>query len=187
MASNLEWHGDEVARRLDDAVDGAVKTTALRLQGIVQQRLSRIGWFKSFDRQATDEDRSFVESHGFVDPPGGSPRLRSGRLRRAISTVHTDRWESEVGVQGGLEYAAIHEFGGPMPGGQPYIVVKGDDGKPTVRFIKRSTAARLGKRVRYTKPYNMPARPFLRPSLRENAQALQDLFAATVRKRMEGG
>ena len=104
MPSKVEWYGDEFAARMDEAVDGAVKSTAFKLQSFVQTRLSRVGKFKSFDKQADDDDREFVARNGFVDAPGGSPRLRTGRLRRAITSVPTNIAEGSR-RQGQQEYS----------------------------------------------------------------------------------
>jgi phage gpG-like protein len=187
MTAKLEWYGDEVEKRLEQGIENGLDEAAFTLVNEAKIRLSRLGKFKSFDKQATQADRDFVANNGLVDPPGGSPRLRTGALRRAIGVgVYTKgSRERTVGVHGSLKYAAIHEFGGTInnPGGQPYIVVSDDNGQPVVRYVKKSTAARL-RNVRYTKPSttNMPARPFLRPSLDAMRSKMIEVYRRRVRE-----
>lgn len=73
--------------------------------------------------------------------------------------------------QGDLRYGLLHEYGGtiPHPGGTPYIFV----GPGRVAFISKAKAqeyeAQTGIKPKETKPHSitMPARPFLRPGLRQ--------------------
>lgn len=191
MGVKIEWKGDEARARIDEGLRKGIIAAGFALQAAIQAKLSRLGRFASFARQATADDWDFIAREGFVDPPGGSPRLRSGRLRRTIQSVDASDASGpavEVGVHGGLEYAAIHEFGGPMPGGRPYIVI--DDGAgPEAVFISESTAARLqgaGRKVFRTKPYNMPARPFIRPALAENESRLIRTIEDAVARELDG-
>jgi len=73
--------------------------------------------------------------------------------------------------QGDLRYGLLHEYGGTIahPGGTPYIFV----GPGRVAFISKAKAqeyeAQTGIKPKETKPHSiaMPARPFLRPGLRQ--------------------
>lgn len=73
--------------------------------------------------------------------------------------------------QGDLRYGLLHEYGGtiPHPGGTPYIVVEG--GKAVFVSIAKAQEieAKTGRKLPVTKAHTitMPARPFLRPGLRE--------------------
>lgn len=73
--------------------------------------------------------------------------------------------------QGDLRYGLLHEYGGtiPHPGGTPYIVVEG--GKAVFVSIAKAQEieAKTGRTLPKTKAHTitMPARPFLRPGLRE--------------------
>lgn len=73
--------------------------------------------------------------------------------------------------QGDLRYGLLHEYGGtiPHPGGTPYIVVEG--GKAVFVSIGKAQEieAKTGRKLPVTKPHSitMPARPFLRPGLRQ--------------------
>lgn len=183
MSATLEWNGDEAIKAIDTAAKQGLDEAAMLLQDDIKGRLSRVGKFKSFDQQATQADRDFVAGNGLVDSPGGSPRLRSGRLRRAITTVKSGDFERTVGVHGNLAYAAIHEFGGTInhPGGQPYIVVTGDNGEPTVRFIKKGTKPKRGQ-VKLTKPHTitMPSRPFMRPAFQAKTGEMMRVYRERI-------
>jgi phage gpG-like protein len=111
--------------------------------------------------------------------PGTPPSVKTGRLANSFTNarVGTLRWAAGTNV----EYAKIHEFGGVInhPGGTAYIMVGG-------RFqpVRNENAKPWMKR---TKPHaiNMPARPFMRPALRNNKAALGRVFAARVRRLMK--
>lgn len=85
--------------------------------------------------------------------------------------------------QGDLRYGMVHEYGGtiPHPGGTPYIIV----GPGRAAFISKAKAqeyeAQTGIKPKVTKPHSitMPARPFLRPGLKEfqtNPNGLQAII-----------
>lgn len=207
----VEWNDEQIVKRVEKACERGVTKGAFILQEAIRDRLGRVGMFKSFDKQADDNDRAFVRDNGFVDPPGGSPRLRSGRLQRAITTAKINRYRREVGLQGGLEYGPIHEFGGPInhPGGTPYIVVSDKaTGQPKPVFLRKSSSFNPGRKsrqqrggaglaamvakgvtIKFTKPHtiNMPARPFIRPSATEKAQAVKDAIASEIAAAVKGG
>lgn len=193
MSVKVEWNGDEYAKRLEKGVAAGVEDAAFLLQNAIKARLNRLGKFKSFDKQATQADRDFIAGSGWVDPPGGSPRRRTGRLGLAIKIEPTAPNVRTVGVFGDLAYAAIHEFGGQInhPGGTPYIVVKSAGGQMQARFVKKSRVAALVKKglvVKLTKPHtiNMPARPFMRPSFEAMKDRMIEVYRARVARILGG-
>ena len=111
-----------------------------------------------------------------VDPPGGMPRRRTGRL------MNSDAVESDGdGLIAGFsaKYAAIHEFGGTTPGGQPYMRIFG-----AIRFLRRGSGTALNQAVRFTKPSVIPPRPYLRPTLMRSSNDMVDVYVATVKREM---
>jgi hypothetical protein len=60
---------------------------------------------------------------GDVDPPGGMPRKRTGNLAASIRSEADGPLKRRVGPNSTVPYARIHEFGGPMPGGRPYLII----------------------------------------------------------------
>ena len=111
--------------------------------------------------------------------PGTPPSVKSTGLVGSITNarVGTLRWAAGTNK----EYAKIHEFGGVInhPGGTAYIMIDGTKFQP----VHNRNAKPWMKR---TKPHaiNMPARPFMRPALRNNKAALGRVFAARVRQLM---
>lgn len=106
--------------------------------------------------------------------PGTPPGVRTGRLQSSISAQRLKFGESwAYGTN--VKYGRIHELGGRTAGGQPYIVMK-IDGVTRAVWIKRSTAARLGRRVRFTRPSIMPKRPFLKPALLNSRGGMERAF-----------
>lgn len=71
-----------------------------------------------------------------VDPPGGSPRVRTGTLRRSIGMEMPSNDVVRIGSD--VEYAAIHEYGGTVH------------------------VAPFGKGAK--RPIIIPARPYFRPA-----------------------
>lgn len=112
--------------------------------------------------------------------PGTPPSVKTGRLAGSMTNarVGTLRWAAGTNV----EYARIHEFGGTInhPGGTAYIMIDG-------RFqpVRNENAKPW---MRRTKPHaiNMPARPFMRPALRNNAKSIGNVFRSRVRQEMGG-
>jgi phage gpG-like protein len=67
-------------------------------------------------------------------------------------------------------YAAIHEFGGIIyPTNGPYLIFRGKDGN----WVS-------------VKSVQMPARPYIRPTLDEHGQAALDLMGQTIGSIIEG-
>lgn len=119
--------------------------------------------------------QTFANLGGTVDPPGGMPRKRTGILAGSIQFDSPKPNMRRVGPNASVKYAAIHEFGGPMPGGQPYLIIKG-------KFIPLKKGS---KGMGVTKPYNMPARPYMRPSLAQAKPQLSAAFAKNMKAAMK--
>jgi phage gpG-like protein len=135
------------------------------------------GKSSSANRAVNIEQRSFGLD---VDPPGGSPRNRTGNLMRSIGWQKgTSPYSRLVGSRG-VPYAGIQEFGGTVmnPGGQPFLMIGG-------RFVplKKGTT---NKSARLTKPHPIviPPRPYIRPALAENRNQIQDTFSRVALGRL---
>lgn len=114
-----------------------------------------------------------------VDPPGGMPRRRTGRLMNS-NAVEVDGDGLIAGFS--AKYAAIHEFGGMTPGGQPYLKIFG-----ALRFLRRGSGTALNNAVRFTKPSHIPPRPYMRPSLVQASGDMIDAYTAQVKRIMGEG
>ena len=116
---------------------------------------------------------------GFIDPPGGMPRKRTGTLARSIVIDASEDRVRRIGPDKSVPYAAIHEFGGAIknPGGQPYIVVFGK-----AVFVKKGSASASKPHTKFTKPSvtQMPARPYMRPSIDQTQAQVAKEFADSV-------
>ncbi|TXH17507.1 MAG: hypothetical protein E6R03_03830 [Hyphomicrobiaceae bacterium] len=119
--------------------------------------------------------QTFANLGGTVDPPGGMPRKRTGILAGSITVDRPTPNLRHIGPNASVKYAAIHEFGGPMPGGQPFLIIDG-------KFIPLKKGS---KGMGVTKPYNMPARPYMRPSLIQSKPEMGSAFESAVRKSMQ--
>ena len=153
VTTNLRFqeYGAKVERAIETALDAASAEVATR----TKVNLSRLGRFKSFD--AGDPMSAFLaRAEGFVDPPGGMPRLRTGLLRRSIVVERLPRVR-RIGPQAGLVYpsgtrvgvvARAHELGATInhPGGTPYIVVRDRrTGTPRAVFLRKRSAYNVKK------------------------------------------
>lgn len=120
---------------------------------------------------------------------GQSLNVDRGRLWQSFQT---GRWVSDDGRRGkvgsNVEYARIHEFGGTIrhPGGTAYVRddrSRGRWGLPLV-FIDNETAA--GFNFPRTRAHSIviPARPYLRPALRESKKTIIKAFKDETRRLM---
>lgn len=122
-------------------------------------------------------------------------RVRTGRLRRSIHPEYDFSATQAIAAVGtNVEYAKIHEFGGTIKrhARSSYLYFKADrEGNISNRFVKKSKS-NFAQRVTYKEhEYRMPARPFLRPSLRELAPEIraeiQQAANKALRDIMKGG
>jgi phage gpG-like protein len=118
---------------------------------------------------------------------GGVLKVDTGRLRQSIQTAQTEN-TGTIGTN--VEYAAIHEFGGVTKPHQ--IVARGR----AMRFVNprfigpvRMTRKGISKTARsgiiFAKSVNhpgsvMPARPFMRPALRDSMPEINELFRTGI-------
>lgn len=205
--SELQWNGEAVYAELDKAVGVGVAAATVALQGEIRRTISRQGAPTSATGKAglaraieylkgkispkrvskalgRDVQRAFELSAlgGFVDPPGGSPRLRTGALRRSIdSEVEKDTGDGIVGSA--LEYARIHEYGGTInhPGGTPYRFIAG-----RIVFLRKIIGA--GKNTSVTNPHKItiPARPYFRPSVERSGGIMLKAFVDASKASLGG-
>jgi phage gpG-like protein len=118
---------------------------------------------------------------------GAVLKVQTGRLRQSIQTIQTDT-SGTIGTN--VEYAAIHEFGGTTKA-HP-IAARGK----ALRFVDSrfigpvkvtrrgiSKTARSGvvfvRSVKHPGSV-MPARPFMRPALRDSMPEINELFRTGV-------
>ena len=136
------------------------------------------GRSSSANRAVDIEQRSFGRD---VDPPGGSPRNRTGNLLRSINWQNGWNPYSRLIGSWGVPYAGIQEFGGTImhPGGTPYMIIGGS-------FIPLSKM-KNGPAVKFTKPHPIviPPRPYIRPALYENKAKIQDTFSRVALGRLK--
>ena len=85
------------------------------------------------------------------------PLYKTGTLMRGITTEAVSDYEVKIGVDlGTVPYARIHEFGGVIkPKNGPFLVFE------------------IGGQVVRARSVTMPARPYLRPALAENREAVR--------------
>ncbi len=103
---------DQYAARLKEAAVMGMDAAANEVANQVRANLSKPGRFKSFYRQASKRDRAYVRKYGFVDEPGGMPRLRTGNLRRSVTWDRPRTLSRRIGPNKYIKYARIHELGG---------------------------------------------------------------------------
>ena len=131
---------DAMPEKVRLALQKKVTVFALRMEAIVKRKLS-----------------------------GQVLQKRSGNLRDSIFHEVTATDNSVVGkvaASMNVKYAAIHEYGGTIkhPGGTAYFIGK----DKMAHFISNKVAFAMGDWPR-TKPHdiNIPARPYMRPTLAE--------------------
>lgn len=92
------------------------------------------------------------------------PKVRSGHLRRSITSTVTQREGYLVGTFGSdLIYAPVHEYG---------AVIKPKN-KPFLRF-------QIGERWVTLKQVTIPARPYIEPAIRDNIDEVDNIIATTI-------
>lgn len=94
---------------------------------------------------------------------GGALNVRTGLLRRSISQ-RTDQTSLVATIGTNVEYAAIHEFGGE---------IRPKNAK-ALRF-------KIGDQWIMAKVVRMPARPFLRPGVRDAVSNASGPFSEAMR------
>jgi len=114
-----------------------------------------------------------IETNAKMNASAGRPKLQvdTGNLVNSIQTrtVSNSGDEVKIEVGTGVEYAAIHEFGGVIEAlHAPYLhfVIDG-------QHIQK-------------KSVKMPARPYLRPAVDENIAAIKKASCASLAKSIEG-
>lgn len=111
---NLEF--DRLKASLMQASERGLDRGAGIVQAEAKSILNRPGQFKTLAKRAKKDPAlaAFLKAEGLVDPPGGSPRKRTGALARSVMTERNAPNKRKVGPAFGLKYAAIHEFGGKI-------------------------------------------------------------------------
>lgn len=126
-------------------------------------RYSRLSRASGGVKDAARKALSLRRSGGLVDPPGGMPRRRTGRLRGSIVVDAPKARLRRIGPDASVPYAAIHEFGG-------VIVPK------VAKYLKFV----VGGRFVQTKRVVIPPRPYMRPSLDQAKSKVLEEFAKPV-------
>lgn len=103
---------DQYAARLREAAVAGMDMAANEVANQVRVNLSKPGRFKSFATQASKKDKAYVRKYGFVDAPGGMPRLRTGNLRRSVTWDRPRALARRIGPGQSVKYGRIHELGG---------------------------------------------------------------------------
>jgi phage gpG-like protein len=117
---------DQYAARLREAAVAGMDSAANEVANQVRVNLSKPGRFKSFWSQASKSQKRYVREYGFVDPPGGMPRLRSGNLQKSVTYDRPTALRRRIGPNNTIKYGRIHELGGSAGNGsyipaRPYL------------------------------------------------------------------
>jgi len=111
-------------------------------------------------------------------------KRRTGTLARSIQWKVEDTDAGVVGTVGSrikesnpLKYAAIHEYGfaGPQTVKAHLRTIKQAFGRPLASPVQVNVGA-------FTRNVNMPARSFMRTSLAENQQSINDEISRAIRE-----
>lgn len=149
------WRGDEFVQDMERAVRNGMEDVGRVLQQRVRRNLNLLASNKS----AKDAKPS---------PAGEPPANRTGNLFASIIHMVEDSGKAvRVGVSSdnpANNYAMIHEFGGQITAkNAEYLKFELPDGEyATVQAV------------------DMPARPYLRPSLRSAGDDMQNAFNRSV-------
>lgn len=149
----------DYAARLRKASEAGMDAGAFVVEERVKLDISRLGRSPSGRRQNVDFSDFLERAEGLVDPPGGTPRVRTGLLRRSITVERTKPGLRRIGPAAGLVYpggtpvgvvARAHELGATInhPGGTPYIIVSGRDGAPRAVFLSKKSTYKAGKKAK---------------------------------------
>jgi HK97 gp10 family phage protein len=97
-------------------------------------------------------------------------RHPTGNLMNSINieTDHADAHSAAVNVGTNVIYAVIHEFGG---------IIRAKNA-PYLHFV-------IDGRHIFTKVVHMPARPYMRPAVDENREAIFETIANQIKKQIE--
>lgn len=161
MANPIIAGSVELERNLKTLIgilDGQSRITALMQGGFVVEAAAKAN----------------VQEHHLID---------SGNLRASIGTIPLDSQSVGIGPQG-VEYAAIHEFGGDV---HPAVT-------PRLRKFAwakyRETGEEKYKGMALTKKarldVHIPAKPYLRPALDENKERIFEQIGNTIRALIDG-
>lgn len=130
---------------------------------------------------------------------------RTSNLRRSIHSEVAAQDESyaEVVVGTDVEYATIHEFGGTItPKNAKYLAIPLTDAaraaitplnfpgrlRPIMRGGSGVLVDQAGEaQYALRKSVSIPARPYLRPALDENADAARDAMGQALKQQLEVG
>lgn len=138
---------DDFLRDLQASVAAGLESAAITMTDGVRQQLNLRGSSKSAGNQPS--------------PPGKPPANKTGNLFNSI-IYEIDGNTATIGVRSSSpanKYAMIHEFGGRINAKNGYLVFQlADESWRKVPFV------------------NIPARPYLRPSLRRYATDAKDAF-----------
>ena len=100
---------------------------------------------------------------GLVDPAGGMPRRRTGRLASSMTFDAPKSKVRRIGPDASVPYAAIHEFGGVIT---PKVA----------KFLKFVVGGKFVQAKRVV----IPPRPYMRPSLDQSRGRILEEFAKPV-------
>lgn len=103
-----------------------------------------------------------------MEPGGGGPRIRSGRLARSLRARVHQRGDRLVGeLSSDLPYAGVQEYGAVIQARK-------------ARYLKFRVQGRWVQARRVV----IPARPYLRPALEEAQRVLEDYLFQALEEEM---
>jgi phage gpG-like protein len=120
----------------------------------------RLSLIKGFTRGVKYLEGKVKESFG----KEGKPKVKSGALRRSITSTITERSKFLVGSVGSnLIYAPVHEFGATIHAKK----------SPFLKF-------KIGARWFSMKKVTIPARPYLYPTIVENSRQFNEIVSGQL-------
>ena len=145
IRKHYDFDPKRLIEQIRDNAEDCVLKAAIVLQGAIKIRMGGHGLGKS----------------GRPSPPGQSPAVQTGALRRSIQVDTKDvakRLTAHVGSA--LPYARIQEFGGTIKAKKsPYLFFRMPDGS-----------------FRRVKSVRLPARPYMRPGLKKAKAGMLKAF-----------
>jgi len=142
-----------VLKAVESAVIAPLAKCALAVEGEAKRALS-----KGTKTRATSGDRR--KFNYTSSPPGSPPHIRTGNLRNSIRTAQTNTGTFVVGPTTTAWYGRVQEYGAMI---RVTAKMRG--------FLFATYGWRVGKDAIY-----IPARPFMRPSLRATIEKYPRFF-----------
>lgn len=168
-----------------EIIGEAEVTTALENLKDADRSLLEVVTRMTIELQRYVKDKKLNRSgggRGGVSEAGQQLAVRTGRLRRSITQRVTDGGQTITGIVGtNVEYARAHEFGF-----QGAVTVKEHLRRVTQAWGRPLKTPVMATVREHTMQMNLPARSFLRSSLREMTPEIQKAILQSIDDRIYG-